>query len=254
MPTNTVSQSVHRRGATRRTFAAGVALFATVSAMSWSGPRVGAKSKTKQRKAKHQQPAHQQAKQATPEAVEAEKHGGKVVTRTFSSPNAIVINDKQPADPYPSTIQVSGFKKGKITDVNVYLRGLNHGQPENIDVVLVGPTGAGTYLMADAGGSADALSFTLKIDDEAGLTLPDNSALSTGSFRPANHPGADAFPSLSPVPTATSLSVFDGSNPNGEWRLYVVDDSAPNTGAFSGGWDLELSVKLAKKKKHGRKH
>lgn len=177
------------------------------------------------------------------------KKGGKTITRTFSSPNAVVINDDTTADPYPSTIQVAGIKKGKVIDVNVILRGLNHGFPDNIDAALVAPNGAGAVLMSDAGGGADAISLTLTLDDEAATALPDGSGLATGAYQPGNHGGVDTYPSLGVAPTSASLALLDGGNPNGEWRLYVVDDAAANSGAFSGGWDLVLTIRLDKKKR-----
>lgn len=183
------------------------------------------------------------------EEADEEKKGGKTITRTFSSPNAVVINDDATADPYPSTIQVSGFKKGKVVDVNVVLRGLSHTFPDNIDVVLVAPGGASTVLMSDAGGGTDASSLTLTLDDEAATALPDATALENGAFKPGNYGGADTYPSLGVAPTSAKLADLKGGNPNGEWRLFVVDDAVVNEGAFSGGWDLVLTVKLAKKKR-----
>jgi len=36
------------------------------------------------------------------------------------------------------------------------------------------------------------------------------------------------------------LAVFNGANPNGQWGLYVIDDSLGNTGIISNGWVLNL--------------
>lgn len=175
----------------------------------------------------------------------------KTVHDTFFAPNVVAIPDNAIANPYPSTINVSGFKKGKITDVNVRLRGLNHGNPDDVDVMLVSPSGERAILMSDAGGSPDALSLTLTIDDDAAAAMPDNAALATGSFQPTNHgPGVDAFPSQVSHSGAVPLSIFNGNNPNGTWKLYVVDDDAGLVGAFSGGWDLKITAKVKKSKKH----
>jgi subtilisin-like proprotein convertase family protein len=185
---------------------------------------------------------------------EDEKKGAKTIVRKFSSDNAVVIDDNTTANPYPSTIQVSGIKKGKVIDVNVILRGLNHGFPDNIDAVLVAPGGASTVLMSDVGGGTDALSVTLTLDDEASASLPDATALENGAFKPANFgAGADTYPQLGVAPTEANLSQLDGGNPNGEWRLFVLDDANGSTGAYSGGWDLELTIKLEKKKKKNKK-
>jgi subtilisin-like proprotein convertase family protein len=240
---DTMDQSVRRRGIARRTLLGRVSLLAAASCLSLglpvAGPLVAAK------------PHSGKAKSEKKAEIEKSK-GGKTVTRTFSSPNAVLINDNTTADPYPATIQVSGFKKGKVIDVNVVLRGLNHSFPDHIDAVLMAPSGAAAVLMSDAGGSADAASLTLTLDDEAAAALPDGSGLATGAYKPGNYGAADTYPSLGTSPTAAILSLLDGGNPNGEWRLYVVDDAATNLGAFSGGWDLVLTVKLEKKKKHRR--
>jgi subtilisin-like proprotein convertase family protein len=181
---------------------------------------------------------------------QSEKKGGKTITRTFSSPNAVVINDNTQADPYPSAITVSGIKKGKVQDVNVTLRGYNHGFPDNVDVMLVAPDGSSTVLMSDSGGGTDAASLTLTFDDQAAGTSPDGSTIESGTFKPVNYGAGDNFPGIGAAPSTVSLAQMNGGNPNGEWRLYVVDDTATSVGAFSGGWDLELTAKLAKKK-HG---
>ena len=39
-------------------------------------------------------------------------------------------------------------------------------------------------------------------------------------------------------PYATNLSTFDGTDPNSNWDLYVVDESGQDLGQISGGWDL----------------
>lgn len=235
MNTDTMDQQIRPAGIARRTLLGRASVLAATSCLALSlgvAEPLLAKKKDKD------------------EEADEEKKGGKTVTRTFSSPNAVVINDDATADPYPSTIQVSGFKKGKVVDVNVILRGLNHGFPDNIDVALVAPGGASTVLMSDAGGATDAVSLTLTLDDEAATALPNASALENGTFKPADHvSGVDTYPSLGVAPTAASLAALKGGNPNGEWRLFVVDDAAGNDGAFSGGWDLVLTVKLEKKKK-----
>lgn len=183
----------------------------------------------------------------------AEGKGSRTQRKTFSAPNAIVIPDNTTANPYPSTIKVSGFKKGKITDVDVRLRGLNHGFADDVDVLLVAPDGETALLMSDVGGSTSAASLTLTLDDAAATALPDNGPLVSGAFLPANYtPNPDAFPGA-PAPGGTDLAVFNGSNPNGTWRLYVVDDAGADTGAFSGGWDLKITAKVKKDKK-GKKH
>jgi subtilisin-like proprotein convertase family protein len=171
--------------------------------------------------------------------------------RTFSNPNAVVIPDATTANPYPSTIKVSGFKKGKINDVDLRLRGFNHGYSDDVDVLLVAPNGRTALVMSDVGGNTNAASLTLTLDDEATAPLPDGAPLTSGAFQPANHLGtADTFPGAPAPGGETALSTFNGGNPNGTWQLFVVDDAGGSSGAFSGGWDLKIIAKVKKHQKH----
>jgi hypothetical protein len=101
----------------------------------------------------------------------------KLVTKTFSSNGQIAIPDAGtdgPADPYPSIIEVDAFgkfKKAKITDVNLTLRGFGHTLPENVDVMLVHGNRR-AIVMGDAGGGADAENLTITLDDQAAQELP----------------------------------------------------------------------------------
>ena len=179
------------------------------------------------------------------------KKKSKTVTKTFSNANAIEIQDDTTADPYPAAIQVSGLKKGKIKDVNLILRDLSHTFPPDVNVLLVGGNGHHATVMSDVGGLDDANNLKLTLDDEAGAPLPNGGALSSGSFQPTNDGVVDVFPA--PAPEASgdaALSVFDGDNPNGQWRLFVLDDSQNDDGEFAGGWSLEITAKVKKKKKN----
>ena len=173
------------------------------------------------------------------------KRGGKVVTRTFASRDVIAIHDHALASPYPSTIYVSGFRRGRVLDVNVHLRGLNHGRPEDIDVMLLTPANGGGVIMSDAGGSTAAANLTVTLDADAAFLLPSSDGLASGSYFPANFEGDDAFPDTSSYAFSWELTIpyWTDLRPNGAWRLYVVDVTAGSVGEFSAGWDLELSVK-----------
>jgi hypothetical protein len=72
-------------------------------------------------------------------------------------------------------------------------------------------------------------------------------AMTSGSYRPTDldvdlHP--DVFPAPAPDASAagTHLSAFDGTDPNGVWRLYAVDDVMGQSGVLSRGWTLRLTI------------
>jgi hypothetical protein len=131
-----------------------------------------------------------------------------------------------------------------VLSVNVTLNNFSEGAPDDVDVLLVGPTGVNAILMSDVGDFTNPGGVTLTLSDAAGSGLPDNATLVSGTFQPTNIGGGDAFPGPAPAPAGTSnLSAFDGTNPNGTWSLYVVDDRASaGTGSFAGGWSLDLTV------------
>jgi subtilisin-like proprotein convertase family protein len=183
----------------------------------------------------------------------AEGKKSKTQHKTFSSPNALLIPDNSTANPYPSAIEVSGFKKGKVTDVDLTLRGFNHGYTHDVDVLLVAPNGRNAIVMSDVG-NASAASLTITLDDQATDPLPVSGPLESGTFRPADYINVgDPFPGA-PTPSGdVALSTFKGINPNGAWQLFVVDDTGGNNGAFSGGWDLKITAKVKKNKK-AKKH
>ena len=189
---------------------------------------------------------------------------------TFSNNSGITINDAGnpacrangdlsvlpgPATPYPSGIEVSGLS-GSVSDVNVTLSGLSHTFPDDIGVLLVGPEGQKTILMTDVGGFDD-FGGILTFDDAASGPLPDEGPLSSGTYQPTRGTihfnscqAPSSFPDTAPAgPYDSSLSVFDGSNPNGTWQLYVIDDTplelpGPPGGSITG-WSLDMQVEQA---------
>ena len=145
--------------------------------------------------------------------------------------------------PYPSTIYLSG-RTDVVTGVTVKLNKLSHSFPDDLDLMLTGPNGARVMLMSDAGGGEDVDGIDVTFDDTAPAELPDTTGpLTTGTYRPTNHDsGTDTFNGSAPVPPyGPSLTdAFAGSDPNGGWRLYAIDDSLNDGGQIAGGWTLTL--------------
>jgi subtilisin-like proprotein convertase family protein len=199
----------------------------------------------------------------------------KTVKKTIANGNAIAIpapgsvDDFGPAAPYPSTLAVTGFKKAKITDLNLTLRGLSHTASQDVDVLLVAPDGRNVVVMGDVGeslGSGAVTNLILTLDDEATNALPTDDPLTSGTFRPLDNfglvdfedpsPGVIVdFPAPAPIPSGDiALSTFDGLNPNGEWQLFILDDASLDIGSLANGWTLEITAKSKVKTKNKRKH
>lgn len=173
--------------------------------------------------------------------------------------NGTFIGFASEAFPYPSPITVTGAPSA-ISGLRVTLYDFFDFNPDDIDVLLVGPQGQQILLMADAGGSGFSAG-TLTFQDNAGQVLPNNSALFDGKFEPTSwESGQPSFPA--PAPSApynepgstvggevTLRSVFGGTNPNGTWNLYVriENRAALQTGIRGGirGWGLQFIAPTA---------
>jgi subtilisin-like proprotein convertase family protein len=174
----------------------------------------------------------------------------KTVTRTFTNNGQIAIPGQGEATPYPVSLGVGGFKRAKIKDVNLTLNGYGHDFPDEVDILLVAPNGRNALVMSDVGGNADADNLTLTLDDEAGAGLPLASQLSSGRFRPTNDGAIESLPAPAPLSSgAVALSTFDGANPNGEWKLFIRDDDPGDNGEINGGWSLQITAKVKKKRR-----
>jgi uncharacterized repeat protein (TIGR01451 family)/uncharacterized delta-60 repeat protein len=176
---------------------------------------------------------------------------GQTASR-FASPSAIVINDSPLygtpglATPYPAIINVSGLA-GLVAKATVTLTNLSHGYPSDIDILLVSPTGQNSFLMAKCGGSYAINDVTLTFDDTVANSVTNGmfGPIVTGTYRPTSYALATPpFPAAStpPPPYGVSLSAFNGDNPNGNWKLYVIDDMPGGFGAISNGWVLNLAT------------
>ncbi|MFN2506760.1 MAG: calcium-binding protein [Acidimicrobiales bacterium] len=190
----------------------------------------------------------------------ATNQAGAVV---FSNTASITVPDgpangavvATPASPYPSNITVSGLGTS-VTDVNVTLCGFSATFPSDVDILLVSPSGANAVIMSDAGGNGEtdlpSSNVTFTLDDQAANQLPADDPISAGSWRPVDDDSEafaalDGFPAPAPAPSGSvALSAFNGTDPNGTWSLYVMDDfdsataEEPRTPIFSCGWSIDI--------------
>ncbi len=167
----------------------------------------------------------------------------------FSNPTPIAIpgsGDIGNASPYPSEIAVSGLT-GPITSVAVTLHRFGHGVPSNADILLVSPSGDTVIVMSDACNPATEIEdFTWTFSQQAAgpMTAPCGESV----YQPTNNAGADNFPGAPAGPHGTSFNDFNNENPNGTWKLYVVDDfdegitGVDDIGDIEVGWTLAIET------------
>jgi subtilisin-like proprotein convertase family protein len=171
---------------------------------------------------------------------------GAIPPQSYSNNASIRASDFTSATPYPSQITVSGLPTsiGKLT---VTLLDLTHSWPDDLDILLVGPTGQSVLLVSDAGEGNAFDNVNLILDDLAISSLPDAGAIPSGSYRPSNHGNeADSFPQPAPgEPYGAGLAALNGTDPNGVWSLFIVDDEAEDEGILAGGWTLTISPAAA---------
>ena len=95
-------------------------------------------------------------------------------------------------------------------------------------------------LMSDAGGENPIAETFLTFDD--GAPAMTTGQLVTGTYAPTDlQPGDTLPPSAPPGPYGTTLEVFNGTDPNGTWSLYVLDDAGVDVGTI-GGFSLMVTT------------
>jgi hypothetical protein len=131
--------------------------------------------------------------------------------------------------------------------VTVTIRSLLHTSPDDLDFLLVGPAGQNAIIWSDAGGGFTVNGVDVTLDDDAPNPLPDNAQIVSGTYRPANYGAGDTWPPPAPTPLGGSaLSIFNGTDPNGTWSLYVLDDAVGSDfGLVDAGWTLRITTTCA---------
>jgi len=164
--------------------------------------------------------------------------------RQFTTTEKIIITDfstnQGRANPYPSTNLVTDLE-GDVYNIRVELVGLTHGYPDDMDIILVSPKGTAVKIMSDMGGSTKLDKVNLFISD-SGSAMPTLGPLVSGStYRPGNDE-ADVIPGNIPAgPFLTTMADFKGQPAKGAWRLYVLDDTAQDSGELTA-WTLSLET------------
>lgn len=179
--------------------------------------------------------------------------------QVFTSTGAVAIpgtgSGPAVASVYPAPINVSGYSLSYITKATVRLNTFAHTWPEDVGMLLVGPGGQTVRLMTDVGGDGN-FSGNLVFDSTASKSIFDNGSASivASTYLPSSGDdtaagGSDPMPANFPAPApaspyGTNLNVFNSTQPNGTWNLYIYDDTGSDVGTLAS-WSLMLETVTA---------
>jgi Big-like domain-containing protein/List-Bact-rpt repeat protein len=180
-----------------------------------------------------------------------------VTGNQFCNQGAITIpSTAGAATPYPSNIFVTGVG-GNISAVTVRLNNIGSSDIAQTDLLLVGPTGAKIIPFASVGDGSTINGVNITLDDAASNLIPGGSPLTSGSYKPTSITGSTSliFPAPAPLVnasnyaatdgSATLLSTFSGTAPNGTWALYAMDNAGNGAATIAGGWCVNITASSA---------
>lgn len=149
----------------------------------------------------------------------------------------ITIPSSGNGSPYPSTINAAGLAGGASV-ANVKINGFSHTFTNDVDIVLVSPTGQISTIMSDQGDFTGVTNIDLVFEDGAPV-VP--APVTAGTWSPSDDGISDNYPAPGPgsVLNAGSLAGFTGDL-NGTWSLYVVDDVGGDAGTITS-WSIEFN-------------
>jgi subtilisin-like proprotein convertase family protein len=173
-------------------------------------------------------------------ALAAASFAASAADYVFSNTNPISIPDTAVASPYPSTINVSGVT-GNTTNVTVTLHNYSHTFSNDVEILLVAPTGQKIILNNDTGGGSDYINATITYSASA-IGIVSGNPIPSGTYLPAASDPNQSLPGPAPAaPYSLDMSTLNGVSPNGVWSLYVNDDLGGDTGSIAGGWSLSIT-------------
>jgi subtilisin-like proprotein convertase family protein len=114
-------------------------------------------------------------------------------------------------------------------DVNVNVN-IAHASPGDLDISLISPSGTEILLTSGNGGSNDNVFGDATFDDQAAGGIPVTDAAFTN------------LTSIGSVIPEAALAGFLGENPNGVWRLKVVDHTTNTEVGSVISWGLDITT------------
>lgn len=148
---------------------------------------------------------------------------GGSTQQSFTNHTNVTIRSDAPST-VVSPISLTGLS-GTIQDVDVKVN-LYHTWDSDLKITLIAPDGTRILLFNRHGGSRDNILNTT-FDDSANIAIASGSAPFTGTFRPTQ-----------------LLSLLNGMNPNGVWKL-EVQDVYRRDGGYLDNWTLSLRLSAA---------
>jgi subtilisin-like proprotein convertase family protein len=152
------------------------------------------------------------------------------------------------ANQYPFTKTFDTPDGQVIDDLNLKLTSFNHQHPDDVDILLQGPTGEAAMVMSDACGSDDInTNFNWAFDDEAPVSFANTTSANctANATKPVDFGDVpEDMPAPAPArPYGATMATFDGLA-GGAFRLFINDDSNSDTG-YIADWDVQMTTRPA---------
>lgn len=159
-----------------------------------------------------------------------------IFSQTFSNTSNVCPPDNNTTGT-TSVIAVSGTGTS-LTSVTVNIPNISHTYYDDLDIMLISPTGQRIILMSDCGGNNSGTGNRNYTFVQGGTVLSNGAApTASGNVSPTNFDVDAAWPDG--APNITAMNQFTG-NPNGNWTLRVLDDAGGDTGCLNGGWSITI--------------
>ncbi|MFN5030621.1 MAG: beta strand repeat-containing protein [Flavobacteriia bacterium] len=159
-----------------------------------------------------------------------------IFSQTFSNTSNLCPTDNNTTGT-TSVIAVSGTGTS-LTSITVNIPNISHTYYDDLDIMLISPTGQRIILMSDCGGDNSNTGNRNYTFVQGGIELKNGSQpTASGNVSPTNFEGDAAWPDG--APDITTMNQFTG-NPNGNWILRVRDDASGDTGCLDGGWSITI--------------
>lgn len=162
---------------------------------------------------------------------------GVVSVKDSPTGGAITIRDNNVANPYPSTVNLTGVS-GRVQKITATVNAFSHSYPYDVNLILKGPAGLYVTLFSDA--TDNAVSYRNYVfDDNVPEYLPTEGLSPSGSYRPWDPFGSQIVGDTTGEP-GYSMVEFTGLNANGGWGLYAEDSGEVDAGSI-GSWRITVT-------------